>query len=253
MAKTTFGAGKFRGKVGGFVYRNDAGVGNVVSEYNPHPSNPRTLAQTQQRSKMNLAGLYSKLVKKDLIAGLDTNNRKARSKFVSNLLKSISNQTEGNNVISNLDATKVKFSDGISVPISGTCAYVAAAQGVPAHIAVNLTLLSDAYNVAGGMVIIVGARSSANVDFVTSKTTNTLTANVATEVVVNVPDSMASGEELANVYFVPIMATDGAASVDYWNYLLASNPIMVQAQAIRNVDSGLDYASSIYIGHVGEE
>lgn len=79
--------GKFRGKVGATVFRTEAGIGQIASEYNPNPKNPRTIAQTKQRTKMNLAGLISSLAPYQVIAGLDTTRRACRSKFVSEIIK----------------------------------------------------------------------------------------------------------------------------------------------------------------------
>lgn len=79
--------GKFRGKVGATVFRTEAGIGQIASEYNPNPKNPRTLMQTKQRSKMNLAGLISSMTPASALYGLDTKRRFSRSAFVSNIIK----------------------------------------------------------------------------------------------------------------------------------------------------------------------
>lgn len=256
MAKATFGAGKFRGKVGGFVYRNDAGVGNVVSEYNPHPSNPRTLAQTQQRSKMNFAGQYSKLINKNLIAGLDKNGRKARSKFVSNLLKSLENTTAGNVVTTQLRTSAVKFSQGQIVAINATAAYINDSQSNRKYINVTLTQLSDAINVAGGMIIVVGSTDGADqsvVNFVTSKNVSALSVNTPQSVEVNVPEAMVTAEAQAAVYFVPIVAENTQASVAFQNYLETIEVNFINSTAVRTENSGLNYAESVYITTLGVE
>jgi hypothetical protein len=87
MAKGKNMLGKFRGKVGATVFRTEAGIGQIASEYNPNPKNPRTNAQTKQRTKMNLAGLISSMANYQVIAGLDTTRRACRSKFVSEIIK----------------------------------------------------------------------------------------------------------------------------------------------------------------------
>lgn len=111
MSKGQILLGKQRGKVGGFVARVDSSVGQVLSEYNPHPKNPRTLAQTKQRSKMNLAGQISKAVAAECIVGLDPNGRKARSMFVSNLLKNITlSGTSG--LDASITYSAIKFAKG---------------------------------------------------------------------------------------------------------------------------------------------
>lgn len=118
MAKVLGLHGKARGKVGSVVYRTEAGIGTIASEYNPNPRNPRTLAQVGQRSKMNLAGRISKIVPYDAIAGLGVSKRTARGRFVSSiLLAAANNRGSGgtNDRTSAIDYDKIVISDGLSV------------------------------------------------------------------------------------------------------------------------------------------
>ena len=117
MARGNIALGKFRGKVGGHVLRVDPGVGQIISEYNPHPSNPRTAAQTVQRNKMNLAGQISSLTPKAVLLGLDSNSRKARSMFVSNIIKHcVAGVTEGTQ---ELKPENIILSKGMTANVSG--------------------------------------------------------------------------------------------------------------------------------------
>lgn len=86
MAITSNGLGKFSGKLGGavFVIRNGK---QIVREYNPRPSNPKSALQLQQRAKGNLAGRISSFVPKAAISGLGVNNIRRRSRFNQLLLK----------------------------------------------------------------------------------------------------------------------------------------------------------------------
>lgn len=80
MAITSNGLGKFSGKLGGavFVIRNGK---QIVREYNPRPSNPKSTKQLQQRAKGNLAGRISSFVPKTAIMGLGINGIRRRSRF----------------------------------------------------------------------------------------------------------------------------------------------------------------------------
>lgn len=115
--------GKFRGKMGGMVYRVDPEAGQVVSEYNPSPRNPRTLAQVDQRTKMNLAGLMSKVTPSTVLVGLSPMGRKARSMFVSNILKKcavVRPGSEPGSRTTSIIYENVVLSEGEVVPMSGT-------------------------------------------------------------------------------------------------------------------------------------
>lgn len=115
MAKVTFLQGKARGKVGGIVYRTEAGLGTIASEYNPSPRNPRTVAQTKQRAKMNLAGQISKVTPYAAFAGLGSTRRDARSKFVSKLLYATS--VDETNAQAKVAYENVVLSVGRSLPV----------------------------------------------------------------------------------------------------------------------------------------
>lgn len=119
MAKVISLQGKARGKIGSIVYRVEAGIGMIASEYNPSPRNPRTIAQVEQRSKMNLAGRLSKIISYEDIAALGASPRQARQKFMSNLLKSIRSTTTAGTTTgggSMIRWNELKFSDGRSYP-----------------------------------------------------------------------------------------------------------------------------------------
>lgn len=118
MAKVISLQGKARGKIGGIVYRVEAGIGMIASEYNPSPHNPRTIAQTNQRSKMNLAGQISKITPYAAIAGMGVNRREARSRFVSMLLKNINHQSATNE--SSINFEGIELSKGLPVVFAAT-------------------------------------------------------------------------------------------------------------------------------------
>lgn len=94
MAKASNGLGKFSGKLGGavFVIRNGK---QIVREYNPRPSNPKSALQLQQRAKGNLAGRITSFVPKTAITGLGVNAERRRGRFNQLLLKG-ANVTEIN-------------------------------------------------------------------------------------------------------------------------------------------------------------
>lgn len=205
MAKGKNMLGKFRGKVGATVFRTEAGIGQIASEYNPNPKNPRTLLQTKQRSKMNLAGLVSKLTPFAAIAGLDSNRRMARSQFVSGLLKAVSVTGAGTSADpfkADIAPAEIVFSKGNVVPFNvATLTHADGGIRYTLETTVQPDVMPQALIIA--MVNVGG------------KLTNILT-KVETNNGGTIEGSMNVGEVAAsdnvNVYAIPIIAENGAAS-----------------------------------------
>ena len=111
MAITSNGLGKFSGKLGGavFVIRNGK---QIVREYNPRPSNPKSALQLQQRAKGNLAGRISSFVPKAAISGLGANNIRRRSRFNQLILKGAQVSLIGDDYSAKIPWESVKFSEG---------------------------------------------------------------------------------------------------------------------------------------------
>lgn len=196
MAKVTFLQGKARGKVGGIVYRTIAGIGTVASEYNPSPRNPRTMAQVKQRSKMNLAGQMSKITPFAAIAGLSASRRVARQEFVSNLLKSISDN--GELTYSWIDQQQLILSKGVAVPCSGSIASGAQAGSVD----ISYGMQSAGESVLGGILVVYGSADEMQPMCIVRK----LEATSGTENVTLSDFGASSGSEVVLAAFViPIL------------------------------------------------
>ena len=114
MAKASNGLGKFSGKLGGavFVIRNGK---QIVREYNPRPSNPKSALQLQQRAKGNLAGRITKFVPKTAIAGLGVNAERRRSRFNHLLLKGANVTMINDDYSAKIPWENIIFSEGTVV------------------------------------------------------------------------------------------------------------------------------------------
>ena len=114
MAITSNGLGKFSGKLGGavFVIRNGK---QIVREYNPRPSNPKSALQLQQRAKGNLAGRISSFVPKAAISGLGVNNIRRRSRFNQLLLKGANVSIINGDYSAKIPWENIIFSEGTVV------------------------------------------------------------------------------------------------------------------------------------------
>lgn len=88
MAAEHYRTGK---KAGVVTY--EAGGQLIVREYNPHPANPRTIKQIQQRAKIKLLSQIGALMR-FCIAIFPTDGRSARAQFSSLNWKKISAQDE---------------------------------------------------------------------------------------------------------------------------------------------------------------
>lgn len=197
--------GKFRGKVGATVFRTEAGIGQIASEYNPNPKNPRTLAQTKQRSKMNLAGLTSKLTPFAAIAGLDSNRRKARSLFVGNMLRSIEITGKGTVAepfVASIAPGAVKFSKGVNVQL--TAGQITITNNtLQCTVSTGKTAAEIPQMVAIAMINIAGELKSVAVGSFN---------NVEGDVAVSLPVGTLSQGDSANLFVIPIFAGNGAAA-----------------------------------------
>lgn len=220
--------GKFRGKMGGMVYRVDPDAGQVVSEYNPTPSNPRTLAQTQQRAKMNLAGLLSKMTPYDALAGMASGKRAARSKFVSTILKgtSLGAMTSGA-FEARLDHEGLKLSEGREAVLAATGTYAGADNTLTVSITNNL----DSQNILFCRVVVYIAKASTYLTCLV-KDTGTMTAGTASTVTFTIPANLRAAENIATIYVVPVFGDDAAVRVLYEN-------------AVRENDEFTDFISSV--------
>lgn len=128
MAKTTNGVGVMSGKAGAFVYQPNKGdkkYPQIVRAYQPNVANPKTPAQTAQRSKMNVAGQISSLASNGVLTGFGGRARENRSMFVSHLLKvaQVVNDQTG------VYVPDMRFSDSRVIPFTATANLSASVSG----------------------------------------------------------------------------------------------------------------------------
>lgn len=242
MAKVKVIFGKLHGKIGGTVFRGGEDGMTIASEYNGKPANPRTMLQTSQRNKMNLAGQFSKLTPYDAIVGLDASRRKARSMFVSNLLKNTeqASSTTPGGVSSRIQMGAIVFSKGVLV--STTIAKTFDADTTKATI--TITNNEQDVDVMGYRVILVAGVSEKVVGVsVRDVTLTSGQSSVALEV--TVPDNILGGRY--DIYVVPMVETNANARAVFMQGL-AQNGAYMSAEAVRTLNTLNALASSIYGG-----
>ena len=111
MAKLFGLNGYVSGKLGNNVLAVTNGI-QVVKQYQPVVSNPKSYLQSIQRAKGNLAGRVSGFTPKAAIYGLGKNARTRRGEFLRNLLKSATTSKSGNDYTAKIADEKVIFSKG---------------------------------------------------------------------------------------------------------------------------------------------
>lgn len=210
MAKGENMLGKFRGKVGATVFRIEAGVGQISSEYNAHPKNPRTIAQTKQRTKMNLAGLFSKMTPYAALAGMGDSRRKARSEFVSNIVKHASvtgSGTATSPFVASIEPSGLVFSKGGS----GNCT-IARALYEGSHVIGTPLVANGNRNVTALMMVVVVSKGSL-VKEIAVGSTNVPETGVTSPVDVTLSTGTPTAEDNVDCYAFPVLKSDGAASI----------------------------------------
>lgn len=154
MAKSTNGLGQFRGKLGGAVFAVNAGE-QIVRQYQPQVSNPRTAAQLTQRAKMNLTGKLSAIVRNSAIMALGINSRERRSVFTSNILRNATVTIDGTKYTAAIAPENIVFSKGNSVPVvTLTATYADGAVTITATKASGVS--EERYSRSGMRYVILG-------------------------------------------------------------------------------------------------
>lgn len=214
MAKGSIALGRFRGKAGGFVFRTDSEVGQIISVKPEHVKNPRTLAQTNQRNKMNMAGQLSKMTPYEAIAGLGGGRRFARSKFVSNVLlnATVSAGTDPNEKKADVNWSKLLFSRGlVTYPaVTKTLGDSTPSITVEANLsnlgATPMGMIVVAYPCVGG--IIMGCHMGS---------TNTVSQAGVASVTITFPGNLSDYENDGGVavYVIPMFDTGADARTAY--------------------------------------
>ena len=250
MAITSNGLGKFSGKLGGavFVIRNGK---QIVREYNPRPSNPKSALQLQQRAKGNLAGRISSFVPKAAISGLGVNGIRRRSRFNQLLLKGANVSIINGDYSAKIPWEKIIFSEGtVIAPF-----YCQSVGTVPNGTGVEIVLrgvgdtavASDIYESMSGRVVVMvyDTKSQELVEVVTriiNKPKQSLEAGTLVSVI------HPTGYTAA-CFLIPMSSADGSAlSIDAGMAMKDDTTIAALLSTNENAIV-FDYGRSIFLGH----
>lgn len=248
MAKASYGLGRFSGKLGGavFVIRNGK---QIVREYNPRPTNPKSALQLQQRAKGNLAGRISSFVPKTAIFGLGTNAIERRSRFNSIILDAAQVTLVDNQYQAKVPWESVLFSEG---SVNRTVIYAgssASANAVSANFERVNGIPDDVYaaSMTRLVVMVYDSKSQQLVEVVTKIVTKPESPNKP--VTTTVPIQQSTGF-VAALFLVPMSTMDGSR-VDISTDIATMDDAKIAASLSANGSAVVfNYGRSSFVGQV---
>ena len=247
MAITSNGLGKFSGKLGGavFVIRNGK---QIVREYNPRPSNPKSALQLKQRAKGNLAGRISSFVPKAAISGLGVNNIRRRSRFNQLILKGAQVSLIGNDYSAKIPWESVKFSEGTViqpytlVSISPSENFVAIAlRGVLK----DIIPIEDYASMNARLVAMIYDTSSQNLVEVATKVATK--PNQGGDTITRISVAHPTGYTVA-VFLIPFSSADGTAVSIASGLVGKSDEEIAASLSVNDNAVTFEYGNSVFLG-----
>lgn len=249
MGKSVNAIGVVSGKVGAWVYvpnKGDKKYPQIERAYQPNVFNPKSVGQTLQRSKMNVAGQISSLCAPEVLSAFGGRKRYNRSKFVSHLLK-VAEEVQG---VMGVYCPDIKFSASRVVPFSTTPTLGASISGgLSGAIDLQGASIGDGVRVITLVAFKTpseyGYDSVSYADYVKSTDSNRLLVNQP----ISVSDIAAQGDVSVYVYLVPFTLNEGATSVTYGNIAAAINSgALTGDRIVAEVTSSIGTSSAVDFG-----
>ena len=247
MAKSSNGLGKFSGKLGGavFVIRNGK---QIVREYNPRPSNPKSALQLQQRAKGNLAGRITSFVPKTAIMGLGVNSERRRARFNQLILKGAQVSLIGDVYSAKIPWESVKFSEGTVIPpfslvkITPTVTDVSITlRGLSSEI-----IPADVYaSMNGRLVAMIYDTTSQNLVGVATKVASKPSQGL--ELITRIPVAHPAGYTVA-VFLIPFSSADGTAVSITSGLAGKSDEDIAASLSVNDNAVTFEYGNSVFLG-----
>lgn len=233
MGKIT-GMLQYVGKVGNTVGMKGSDGENYV-RINVKPANPKSQAQVDQRVKMALAGLLSKLTDRNLIIGMGNTTRRRRTNFTSLITRMATTQEVDGVVRALLAPEDLIFSEGRVIPVD-TENLSTTFNGSKLQVTYGQTALPT--DIAAYLIIGAFSKGEEYIQIDGAVITNTTLS-------VDIPGQ----GEAVNVYVVPITRADGATSTSYERAVIDIETSNDYAAVARGAVAGsLYYGGSAYLG-----
>lgn len=247
MGKVVGLVGAASGKIGNVVYAVTNGI-QTARVYQPIVSNPKSIGQSLQRAKGNLAGRISGFVPRTAIMGLGVNARLRRGEFLRNVLKKATANYIDGSYVAKIQPADVLFSKGaVVLPVT-----LQAINAVSHSVAVVLNGVADTAIApevyASRLVRLVAMVYESNSTELVEVTTKVATmpaqgASATTTIAIG-----HAGSYDVFVYAIPMSTEDGtAASVDTSVVGLDDDEIAASLSVNGNAVV-FYYGQSVYLG-----
>lgn len=240
MAKSIGLVGTLSGKAGNFVFCKGLDGRTVVRPYQPQVYNPKSTAQSLQRSKMVLAGELSKLAPSSLLVSLSKGRKVMnRAFFVSNIIRRSEAEFKNGNYVSSIVPEDIIFGRG-SATNGARC--IGATAGTATQITANFNAMSvpaSDLGKVGVRVVVVVANKTQGQGFDEIAFTDHIVAASSSFTVNVFVREMVDQESYYGVYVIPFRLADDVASqygeggnlsedAAHLSATLKSNPSMVK-------------------------
>lgn len=190
---------QYSGKIANIVgMKGENGENYVRTKVTPR--NPNTAPQVAARVKMSLAGLLTHMTPKAAIFGMGTSNRKRRAAFNGNIARKAETTQSGDAIVATLAPADLIFSKGVGRNLGD----ILSATFVNNTLTVAATAMPDDL-AAIEIVVVFSENRTGNYHAVEVKTITGTTLSV----------SFTSSDQVANVYYIPVMQADGASRATY--------------------------------------
>ncbi len=215
MGKSVNGIGVISGRVGAWVYvpnKGDKKYPQIERAYQPNVYNPKSPAQTLQRSKMNVAGQVSSLCAPEVLSGFGGRKRYNRSKFVSQLL----GLAEEINGIVSLNIPDIRFSASRQNPFQVTPSLSASvSNGLSGVLDLSGAKIGDGVRV----IAMIIHKSNGQYFYDMVRYADVVKTTESNRLTVEIPLTMTDIAEAATVYCyafcVPFVLDEAAVSTQY--------------------------------------
>lgn len=231
MAKFVGFVGTIRGKVGTTVFSKGEKGLSYGRSYQPQVSNPKTIKQVDQRTKMNLVGRMSQVTPKTLLIGMSgENNRQRRSNFNRGLLNvAIIDRSNPRSIIAKVAPEGIVFSEGNEVLHATTSTPAVTAKNVTLNLTLDDTSLAGTY---GERVVVAVIKPEDKAGYSYVRYVDVVLDDASTKAVIIAFPQDLIDESMVAVWRIPYVLTSEAAS--YRAQAMASDGVDIIADMLNS-------------------
>lgn len=247
MGKVVGLVGAASGKIGNLVYAVTNGI-QTARVYQPIVSNPKSIGQSMQRARGNLAGRISGFVPRTAIMGLGVNARLRRGEFLRNILKKATANYIDGSYVAKIQPADVLFSKGaVLLPVTlQSITAVSHSVAVVLSGVANTVIAPEVYaSRLVRLVAMVYEKNSTNLVEVSTKIASmpaqgeTATTNMAI--------AHAGGFDVF-VYAIPMSTEDGTAAAVDTSVVGLDDDDIAASLSVNGNAVVFSYGQSVYLG-----